>query len=173
MHLCHVTNSHIAHTVLHASLESYLGAKSPFILLLLLLIFWLVFTGYRADHLFSYIVLSFVATSLPSRIWWLVTRSIKARIDAVTLQWCNFKVDSSKFDDVSDSYHLLLIVWKEVFEDLINRSFLTDDQPHRPIQVDIVLLVLVCLSLCLRLLIDRFDDAMSIRIWLFTKVSLV
>ena len=56
---------------------------------------------------------------------------------------------------------------------MINGSFLTDDQPHRPVQVNIVLFVLVGLPLRLRLFIDRFDDIVSIHVWLLTEISLV
>ena len=111
--------------------------------------------------------------SLPSRIRRLVACSIEAWIDTIALKRGDFKVDSSKLDDVSNTHHLLLIVWEEVFQDLINGSFLTDDQPHRPVQVNIVLFVLVGLPLRLRLFIDRFDDVVSIHVWLLTEVCLV
>ena len=160
----------------HAALERHLGAQMcvySFILLLLLLFYWLVFAGYRPDHLLSDIVLSFVTASLPGRVRWLIASSIEAWIDAIALQRCDFKVHSTEFDDVSNTYHLLLIVGEEVFQDLIYWSFLADDQPHWPVQVDIVLLVLVGLSLCLRLLIDRFDHVVSVYVRLLAEVSLV
>ena len=142
-------------------------------LLLLLLINWLVLAGHWSDHLFTNVVLSFVSTSLPSRIRWLVARSIEAGIDAIALQRGYFKVHSSKFDNISNTHHLLLIVWEEVLQDLINGSFLTDDQPHRPVQVNIVLLVLVGLPLRLRLFIDSFDNVVSIHVRLLTEVGLI
>ena len=167
-----MADSHVAHAVLHAALERHLGAY-PFLLLLLLLFYRVAFASDRPNHLFSDIVLSFVATGLPSRVRRLIARAIEARVDTIALQRCDFKVDSSEFDDVSNPYHLLLIVGEEVFQNLIYGSFLTNDQPHGPVQVDVVLLVFVGLSLGLRLLVDRLGDVVSIDVRLLAEVGLV
>lgn len=65
----------------------------------------------------------------------------------------DFEIYAPKFDNVPHANYLLLIVGEEVFEDLIHGALLPNDQPHRLLQVNVILFIFVLLSLLFRLLV--------------------
>ena len=95
-------------------------------------------------------------------IRWLVTRASVGLINLIALKFSDFEIDSPEFYDISHSYDLLLIVGEKVLQHLINRALLTDNEPHGPAKIYIILFVLVRLALRLRLLVDMFIDAVAL-----------
>lgn len=57
---------------------------------------------------------------MSARTRWLVARTIVARVNTVALESRNLEVYAAEFDYVTDAHDLLLIVWEEIFEHVIN-----------------------------------------------------
>ena len=104
---------------------------------------------------------------------WFVTRAVIDRIDLVALECRQFEVDSTEFDDVTYSHHLLLVVGRKVLQHLIDGALLPDDEPHCPAQIDIVLVILLCLALCFTLFVYSFLLTDSIVVRYFVKKRLI
>jgi len=113
----------------------------------------------------TYRIASFLLRPLmPSAcsVWRLVARAIVAWVDSIALEVGNFEIDAPELYNVTHSDHLLLVVGEKVLQHLINRALLTDNEPHGPAKIYIILFVLVRLALRLRLLVDMFIDAVAL-----------
>ena len=104
---------------------------------------------------------------------WFVTSAVIDRVDLVALECRQFEVDSTEFDDVTYSHHLLLVVGRKVLQHLIDGALLPDDEPHCPAQIDIVLVILLCLALCFTLFVYSFLLTDSIVVRYFVKKRLI
>ena len=102
-----------------------------------------------------------------------VTRAVIDRVDQIALECRQFEVDSTEFDDVTYSHHLLLVVGRKVLQHLIDGALLADDEPHRPAQIDIVLVIFLCLALRFSLFIYSFILTDSIAVRYFVKKCLI
>jgi hypothetical protein len=85
-------------------------------------------------------------------------------VNFVAIKSRDFEVYTPKLDDVSYPDDLLLVIREEVFEDLIDRTFLADDHPHSPLQLHVVLFIFLHFFLMLRLidLIEKCAETISI-----------
>ena len=102
-----------------------------------------------------------------------VTRAVIDRINQIALECRQFEVNSTEFDDVTYSHHLLLVIGRKVLQNLIDGALLTNDEPHCPAQIDIVLVILLCLALRFSLFIYSFMLTGSIAVWYLVKKCLV
>ena len=59
----------------------------------------------------------------------------------VTLNLSNLEINSTELDDITDAKLLALILAVEFFQHLINRLFLSNNEPHCFLQIDIILFV--------------------------------
>lgn len=57
------------------------------------------------------IFLTLVRFHINRFLGWFVTRAVVDRVDLIAMERRQFKVDSSEFNYVSNSDHLLLIIW--------------------------------------------------------------
>ena len=78
------------------------------------------------------------------------------------MKLCDLEINSTKLDDISNSYDLLLIVGEEILEHVVDRAFLANDQPHCFRHVDIVLFILVSFPLLLRLFVNLLFNTIPI-----------
>ena len=102
-----------------------------------------------------------------------VTRAVIDRVDLVALECRQFEVDSTEFYDVTYSHHLLLVVGRKVLQHLIDGALLPDDEPHCPAQIDIILVILLCLALRFSLFIYSFMLSDSIAVRNFVKKCII
>ena len=102
-----------------------------------------------------------------------VTRAVIDRINQIALKCRQFEVDSTEFDDVTYSHHLLLVIGRKVLQNLIDGALLTNNEPHCPAQIDIVLVILLCLALCFTLFVYSFLLTDSIVVRYFVKKRLI
>ena len=107
------------------------------------------------------------------RIRRLVACTVVAGVNSVAAEGRYLEVHPTKLDDITDAHHLLLIVGEEVFQNLVNRAFLADDQPHRSVKIDIIFFVLISFSLGLGLLENSLSRAIVLVVRNLAKVGLV
>ena len=98
-----------------------------------------------------------------------VTRAVIDWVNQVALEGRQFEVDSTEFDYVTYSHHLLLVIGREVLKHLIDGALLANDEPHRSAQIDVIFLILLSLALCFGLFIDSFLDTDTITVRYFVK----
>lgn len=103
----------------------------------------------------------------------LITATRVHLIYFVAVECRDLEINAPKFDDVSDTHYLLLVVWKKVFEHFVNRAFFANDEPHRPLKLDVVFFVLFHLLLVLWLVDKVWLMTPKIRVGDFRKVLLV
>ena len=127
------------------------------------------------DHILNVLILKrtklllfiFHLLSVPLLPWCLrrlITTSCVLLCNFVTVEGWDFEIDSSKLNDVSHAHHLTLVVWEEILEYLVNWAFLSNNQPHRLLKINIILFVFVCLTLSLSLLVDRLNCTVTVLI---------
>lgn len=64
----------------------------------------------------------------------------------VALDLSNLKVDSAKLDNITDTQLLALILTVKFLQNLVDRLFLSDDEPHGFLQVHIIFFIFLSLS---------------------------
>ncbi len=110
-------------------------------------------------------------------LFWCLRRLIAAPrvhlIYFVAVQRRDLEINAPKFYDVSNTHHLLLVVWKKVFKHFVNRALFANDEPHRPLQLDVVFFILLHLLLVLWLVDKVWLITPKIRVGDFRKVLLV
>ena len=78
------------------------------------------------SNCFVVLITSYIAivlrllSALSCRIWRLIACAIVDRVDSIALKGRDLEIYAAKLYYVTNSHHLLLIVGKEVFKDLIN-----------------------------------------------------
>ena len=152
VHLCQVIVGLDIDTVLHHLRDS------PINLRCLIAIFRDSWYWSHALTISINVILSLIV-SPPRRVWWLIARSIILGVNPVAFKGGNLEIDSTKLDNVTDAHDLRLVIREKVLQHLVDRPLFTDDEPHRPAQVDIILLILVSLALRFRFLMDSSDHA--------------
>ena len=94
-----------------------------------------------------------------------VATSLEFFFYPVTLQSSYFEVDSAKLDDISNSKGMCLVLWTEIFQDLVNTLFLSDNQPHCFFEIDIIFFVFFKISFFLTVYNPVKRDTIARWVW--------